>query len=50
MGPLTRLPPDFGPGVGTLSRNAGEGLKEQCCKAPLPHRGRGGTQPAGLGG
>jgi hypothetical protein len=23
---LTRLPPDYDPGVGTLSRDAGEGL------------------------
>ena len=42
---LTRLAP-----LGTLSRNAGEGLRSGEFKAPLPHRGRGGTKPAGLGG
>jgi hypothetical protein len=42
---LTRLA-----ALGTLSRNAGEGLYRSTHQAPLPHRGRGGTKPAGLGG
>ncbi len=42
---LTRLT-----ALGTLSRSAGEGLQRVLLKAPLPHRGRGGTKPAGLGG
>jgi hypothetical protein len=41
--PLTRLA-----ALGT--RNAGEGPQRQRLKGPLPHRGSGGTQPAGLGG
>jgi len=36
--------------LGTLSRGAGEGLQRIHLKAPLPHRGRGGTKPAGLVG
>ena len=36
--------------LGTLSRNAGEGPRCIQRKAPLPHRGRGGTKPEGLGG
>ena len=42
---LTRLA-----ALGTLSRSAGEGRRRIQYKAPLPHRGRGGTKPAGLGG
>jgi hypothetical protein len=42
---LTRLA-----SLGTLSRSAGEGLRRMQLKIPLPHRGRGGTKPAGLGG
>jgi hypothetical protein len=42
---LTRLA-----ALGTLSRSAGEELRRIHHKAPLPHRGRGGTEPAGLGG
>ncbi len=42
---LTRLAP-----LGTLSRDAGEGLGPLRIKAPLPHRGRGRTKPEGLGG
>jgi hypothetical protein len=42
---LTRLA-----ALGTLSRGAGEGLQRSPLKAPLPHRGRGGTKPEGLGG
>src|SRR5205807_1324984 len=37
---LTRLA-----ALGTLSRGAGEGLRHNPLKAPLPHRGRGGTEP-----
>jgi hypothetical protein len=37
---LTRLA-----ALGTLSRSAGEGLQGARLKAPLPHRGRGGTKP-----
>ncbi len=42
---LTRLA-----ALGTLSRSAGEGLRRIHHKAPLPHRGRGGTKLEGLGG
>jgi hypothetical protein len=42
---LTRLA-----ALDTLSRNAGEGLQPLQLEAPLPHCGRGGTKPAGLGG
>ncbi len=42
---LTRLA-----ALGTLSRNAGEGLHEVQPQSPLLHCGRGGTQPVGLGG
>jgi hypothetical protein len=42
---LTRLAP-----LGPLSRNTGEGLVVARIKLPLPHRGRGGTKPEGLGG
>ena len=45
MKTLTRLA-----ALGTLSRGAGEGLQCIQLKAPLPHRGRGGTEPEGLGG
>jgi len=44
-GTLTRLA-----ALGTLSRSAGEGPRCIQRKAPLPHRGRGGTKPEGLGG
>jgi MFS family permease len=36
--------------LATLSRGAGEGPPGNQYKAPLPHRGRGGTKPEGLGG
>ena len=49
-GALTRLPQTAIRGVGTLSRNAREGRHGAYLKAPLPHCGRGRTQPAGLGG
>ena len=49
-GALTRLPQTAIRGVGTLSRNAREGRQGAYLKAPLPHCGRGRTQPAGLGG
>src|SRR5712691_13112438 len=42
-GTLTRLPPELRPGVGTLSRGAGEGIGLGARTYPLPHRGRGGT-------
>jgi hypothetical protein len=42
---LTRLA-----ALDTLSRSAGEGLCNGRRPAPLPHRGRGGTTPEGLGG
>jgi hypothetical protein len=42
---LTRLA-----ALGTLSRGSVEGLRRIQHKAPLPHRGRGGTKPGGLGG
>ncbi len=48
-GTLTSFPPDCDPGVSTLSRSAGEGLKVARSESPLPHRGRGGTQPARAG-
>jgi hypothetical protein len=35
--------------LSTLSRNAGEGRRGNRHKAPRPHRGRGGTQPARAG-
>src|SRR5262245_15308742 len=38
-------PPDKDPGVGTLSRNAGEGRADVGTRAPLPYYGRGRTQP-----
>jgi hypothetical protein len=42
---LTRLA-----ALGTVFRNAGEGLYGCTHQAPLPHRGRGGTKPEGLVG
>ena len=33
---LTRLPPDCDPGVGTLSRNAREGLTDAASQSPSP--------------
>jgi molybdopterin-binding protein len=42
---LTRLA-----ALGTLSRSAGERLQGIQLKAPLLHRGRGGTKPVGPGG
>jgi len=42
---LTRLA-----ALGTLSRDAGEGLQRIQLEASLPHRGRGGTKTEGLGG
>jgi hypothetical protein len=44
---LTRLPPDWDPGVGILSRNAGEGLADVRARASLPYHGRGGTSLRG---
>jgi hypothetical protein len=44
---LTHFLPDFDPGVGTLSRGAGEGQQSWIQrKAPLPHRGIEGTKRA----
>jgi hypothetical protein len=47
---LTRLPPDYDPGVAILSRSAGEGLGRTQLKAPLPPGERGGPSPKGLVG
>jgi hypothetical protein len=59
---LTRLPPDYHPGVGTLSRNAGEGCLAAGVKSlartagegdtppPIPSPARGGGLGWGLGG
>jgi hypothetical protein len=35
-GTLTRLPPDYDPGVGTLSRSAGKGLRAQIVTSQTP--------------
>jgi len=47
---LTRLPPDCDPGVGTLSRNAGEGLVVARIKLLSRTAGEGGPSPTGLVG
>ena len=49
-GALTRLPPDYDTGVGTLSRNAGEGLQgaRRTLSKPLSRSaGEGGPSPQG---
>ena len=50
--PLTRLPPDCDPGVGTLSRTAGEELiVHKIAAKPLScTAGEGGPSPKGLVG
>ena len=47
---LTRLPPDCDPGIGTLSRSAGEGYKMLDSKPLSRTAGEGGPSPEGLGG
>ena len=44
---LTRLPPDCDPGVGTLSRNAGEGLQDLRPQTLSCIAGEAGPSPQG---